>query len=222
MNIKLAIETWFRFLFCKNFCKKKSKSLLSYFMIPPNNYVNIVCSKIMRSKIVVSGIGNTIGLETILNKSTIQIEGNNNKIIVRRGSQLHSLFLSIAGDNCVIDIGENVFFHSGFLHAGGKNSLIQIGNDCLFAHDIDIMNSDSHQILSDGKEVNYSKDVIIGKHVWVGAHVSIMKGVSIGNNSIIGIRSVVTKDIKDNTLNVGIPCRLIKEGVNWSSERNTK
>lgn len=222
MDIKLVLGTWLRFLLSNNFHRKKSKSLLSYFMVPSNNYVNIVNSKVTRSKIVVSGTGNTIELESILNKSTIQIEGNNNKIIVRRGSQLHSLFLSIAGDNCVIDIGENVFFHSGFLHAGGKNSLIQIGNDCLFAHDIDIMNSDSHQILSDGKEVNYSKDVIIGKHVWVGAHASIMKGVSIGNNAIIGIRSVVTKDIKDNTLNVGIPCRLIKEGVNWSLERNTK
>jgi len=222
MDIKLVVGTWLRFLFSKSFHKKKSKSLLSYFMIPSNNYVNIVCSKMTRSKIVVSGVGNTIELETILNKSTIQIEGNNNKIIVRRGSQLHSLYLSIAGDNCVIDIGENVFFHSGFLHSGGKNSLIQIGNDCLFAHDIDIMNSDSHQLLSDGKEFNYSRDVIIGSHVWVGAHVSIMKGVSIGNNAVIGIRSVVTKDIKDNTLNAGIPCRLLKEGVNWSMDRNTK
>lgn len=222
MDIKLVIGTWLRFLFSKQLQKKNCKSFLSYFMIPLKNSVNIKNSKVMRSKIVVSGVDNTIELETVLNKSTIQIDGNNNKIIVRRGSQLHSLYLSIAGDNCVIDIGENVFFHSGFLHSGGKNSLIQIGNDCLFAHDIDIMNSDSHQLLSDGKEINYSRDVIIGKHVWVGAHVSIMKGVSIGNNSVIGIRSVVTKNIEDNTLNAGVPCRQLKEDINWSVNRNTK
>lgn len=221
MDVKLIIETWLRFLFSKNYIKKKSKSLLSYFIIPSNNYVNIVCSKLTRSKIVVSGVNNSIELETVLNKSTIQIEGNNNKIIVRRGSQLHSLYLSIAGDNCVIDIGENVFFHSGYVFVGGKNSIIKIGKDCIFGHDVDIMNSDSHQILLDGKEINPAKDVIVGKHVWVGAHVSIMKGVSIGDNSVIGVRSVVTKNIAANTLNVGIPCRLLKDEINWSIKRNS-
>lgn len=36
-------------------------------------------------------------------------------------------------------------------------------------------------------------------------------GVTIGNNVVIGAGSVVTKDIPDNVIAVGSPCRIIRE-----------
>ena len=39
---------------------------------------------------------------------------------------------------------------------------------------------------------------------------TINPGVKIGKNVIIGSGSVVTKDIPDNTIAVGNPCRVIK------------
>ena len=36
-------------------------------------------------------------------------------------------------------------------------------------------------------------------------------GVSIGNNVVIGSGSVVTKDIPDNVIAVGNPCRILRE-----------
>ena len=38
-----------------------------------------------------------------------------------------------------------------------------------------------------------------------------MGGVTIGRNSIIGAGSVVTKDIPENVIAAGVPCRMIRE-----------
>ena len=36
-------------------------------------------------------------------------------------------------------------------------------------------------------------------------------GVNIGNNVVIGAGSIVTRDIPDNSLAYGNPCRVVKE-----------
>lgn len=57
----------------------------------------------------------------------------------------------------------------------------------------------------------YTKgEVYIGDHVWIGDKVSIMPGVNIGRCSIIGSNSVVTHDIPEFSLAVGVPARVIK------------
>lgn len=37
-----------------------------------------------------------------------------------------------------------------------------------------------------------------------------MPGVTIGNNVVIGAGSVVTKDIPDNKIAFGVPCKVIR------------
>lgn len=59
-----------------------------------------------------------------------------------------------------------------------------------------------------GKE--YGKPIIIGNNVWIGGSTVILSGVKIGNNVTIGAGSVVTKDIPDNVVAVGNPCRIVK------------
>lgn len=65
------------------------------------------------------------------------------------------------------------------------------------------------------------KPVHIGKNVWLGGDVKILAGVTIGDNSIIGTGSIVTKDIPDNSVAVGNPCKVIRQitdadkGTNW-------
>lgn len=56
-----------------------------------------------------------------------------------------------------------------------------------------------------------TKPVIIGDDVWIGGGVIILPGVKIGNNVVIGAGSVVTKDIPDNKIAYGNPCRIIKD-----------
>lgn len=53
------------------------------------------------------------------------------------------------------------------------------------------------------------RGVKIGNNVFIGMNTIILKGVNIGSNVIIGAGSVVTKDIPDNVVAAGNPCRPI-------------
>jgi acetyltransferase-like isoleucine patch superfamily enzyme len=52
--------------------------------------------------------------------------------------------------------------------------------------------------------------VTIGNDVWVGGGALILPGVTIGSGAVIGAGSVVTRDIPDNVLAVGNPCRVVR------------
>ncbi len=55
------------------------------------------------------------------------------------------------------------------------------------------------------------KTVVIGDDVWIGRRVIIMPGVKIGNGCVIGAGAVVTKDIPDYSVAVGVPARVVKK-----------
>ncbi|WP_261810774.1 DapH/DapD/GlmU-related protein [Levilactobacillus humaensis] len=55
-----------------------------------------------------------------------------------------------------------------------------------------------------------TKEIHIKKNAWIGARVNILPGVTIGENSIIGAGAVVSHDIPDNSVAVGIPAKVIK------------
>jgi maltose O-acetyltransferase len=51
----------------------------------------------------------------------------------------------------------------------------------------------------------------IGDNVWIGSNTVVLPGITIGNNVTIGAGSVVTKDIPDNMLAFGNPCKIIRQ-----------
>lgn len=53
------------------------------------------------------------------------------------------------------------------------------------------------------------RPVEIGNNVYIGMNATIIAGSKIGNNVIIGANSVVTKEIPDNSVAVGNPCKVI-------------
>ena len=53
----------------------------------------------------------------------------------------------------------------------------------------------------------FAEEIHIGSNVWLACNVVVLGGVHIGNNVVIGAGSVVTKDIPDNYLAFGNPCR---------------
>ncbi len=57
----------------------------------------------------------------------------------------------------------------------------------------------------------YGIAVTIGSNVWIGANSVILPGVHVGNNVVIGAGSLVTKDLPDNTLCFGSPCRVVRK-----------
>lgn len=56
-----------------------------------------------------------------------------------------------------------------------------------------------------------SISVKIENNVWIGAGAILLPGVTIGDNTVIGAGSIVTKDIPENVIAVGNPCRVMRE-----------
>jgi len=115
------------------------------------------------------------------------------------------------GDNC--EINTNCVFLD-------CNS-IRIGNYALIAPNVHIYTV-FHPVKANDRIPNgvneefpfcksLTAPVSIGDNVWIGGGTIILPGVKIGNNVTIGAGSVVTKDIPDNVLAFGNPCRVIKE-----------
>lgn len=56
----------------------------------------------------------------------------------------------------------------------------------------------------------YAYPIHVGDNVWIGGGTIVTPGVTIGSNVVIGAGSVVVKDIPDNVVAVGNPCRVLR------------
>ena len=56
-----------------------------------------------------------------------------------------------------------------------------------------------------------AEPIEIGDDVWIGGDVTILPGVKIGRGSVIGAKSLVSKDIPENVVAFGNPCRVVKK-----------
>ena len=57
----------------------------------------------------------------------------------------------------------------------------------------------------------YNAPVRVGRNCWLGAGVVVVPGVTIGDNVVVGAGSVVTRDLPDNVVAVGSPCKILRE-----------
>ncbi len=190
--------------------------------------------------ITTRGIDNVVKVHESaeISKSTISIIGKNNKLIFNEGVKIRSSNIRLKGENITLVVDNNVemtgviasLFSSCSLKLGKDTTMgngeltiaegcdVVIGKDCMFAHGYDIRTSDMHPIydLKNGKRINYGSSIIIGDHVWFGRNVFVQKGVTIANNIVVGARSVVSRSlITPNSIAVGIPAKIIKEGIVW-------
>ena len=109
-----------------------------------------------------------------------------------------------------IEVGEDFFANYNFTVLDvGK---VKIGANAQIAPNVSIYTA-GHPIHPESRNSGYEYgiEITIGDNVWIGGNTCIMPGVKIGNNVVIGAGSVVTKDLPDNVIAVGNPCRVIRE-----------
>lgn len=110
-----------------------------------------------------------------------------------------------------VNVGSNPHFY-GKIFWGTEPWLITIGDDVHITGQCKFVNHDGGTLIFRDRipDLEITKPIRIGSKVYIGEETLILPGVHIGNNVVIGARSVVTKDIPDNSVAVGVPCRVIK------------
>ena len=109
-----------------------------------------------------------------------------------------------------IEIGDNFYanFNCVFLDC----NYIKIGNNVMMGPCVQVYTA-HHPVLASEriKGPELATPVTIGDNVWIGGGSIICAGVTIGKNTTIGAGSVVVKNIPENVLAVGNPCRVIRK-----------
>ena len=114
------------------------------------------------------------------------------------------------------DFGENIFIGKNFyanhnlsILDGGK---VTIGDYVFIAPNV-VITTAGHALDPEQRDrgIEIALPITIGNHVWLGANVCVLPGVKIGDNVVIGAGSVVTKDIPNNVIAVGNPCRVLRK-----------
>lgn len=200
----------------KRYFSEKSLVLLSHFKIARGNRVNTSRVVIKKSRFTLIGKDNLVQLNNeLVHNSTIFVRGTGNQLIVEEKARITNSNIIIKANHSLVYIGQGTQLGGTVIVCCGNQSHIRIGEYCGISENVDIWNSDTHDIFSEGAVINPPRPIDIGNHVWIGKGAAVLKGVRIGDYAIIGMHSLVTKDLRPNTINVGNPIREIKENVTW-------
>lgn len=120
---------------------------------------------------------------------------------------------------CFTKIGENSYANFNFTCL--DCAPVTIGKNVFFGPNVSLLTplhplrfQERNQFVkSDGSlgDQEYAKSIEIGDNCWIAGNVTICGGVKIGNGCVIGAGSVVTRDIPDNSIAVGIPCKVLRQ-----------
>ncbi len=139
----------------------------------------------------------------------------------KREKLLKEMFAEI-GEGCYIEPpfhanwgGKHCHFGK-FVYANFNLTLVDdthiyVGDYTLFGPNVTVATA-GHPVLPELREKGsqYNASVRIGKNCWIGAGAVILPGITIGDNVVVGAGSVVTKDLPDNVVAVGNPCRVLR------------
>lgn len=130
----------------------------------------------------------------------------------------HKLFHSI-GDGCTVMERKVPLY----------GNLISIGNNVHLAAKVSLIPHDAiHLCLNvflGGDDIQYKEKIgciEIGDNVFIGSNKTILYDVKIGSNVIIGAGSLVNKDIPDNSVAVGNPCKVIGKFDEFVKKRQSE
>ncbi len=147
-------------------------------------------SIIVKPKIILSLLGAKIGVNVNIESGLrIQNAKNGDCSNLKIGNKVY------IGPECLFDLASNITLEDEVVLSARVNI---------------ITHSDPGDRLLKNRFPRKEGPVIIQKGSWIGVNSTILHSVNIGKCAMVGAMSLVTKNIEDNTLSYGIPCRMIK------------
>ncbi len=132
-----------------------------------------------------------IGRRCFIGKATISTLGGRGRIEIGDGSLIYSGCDLFCHQHSAIRIGKNVLFtrQAGAVTAGH------------------IFGDPGATIISQGIR---TADITIEDDCWIGYRAIILPGVRIGRGTVVGAGAVVSKDLPEMSVAVGVPARVIR------------
>ena len=145
-------------------------------------------------------------------KSAIILSENGKMVFKGKANFGEGVVIRIDGG--IIEFGERFRTNKNAFVA--CNTKMSIGDDVLLGWNVNIRDSDGHNVYTNGVAAPKEKSVVIGNHVWICSYADILKGTVIGNDCVVAYRSCVAGGKHpNNSLIAGIPGKVIKEDINW-------
>jgi acetyltransferase-like isoleucine patch superfamily enzyme len=144
----------------------------------------------------------------------------------------------VLGENCHVRGNFILFRHDGKISMGdncfvGERTNIwsaesvTIGNNVLISHEVNIVDTNSHELDAKERAASYVKmiahghskekgnvhsaPIVIKDYAWISFGAIILKGVTIGEGAIVAAGSVVVNDVPDYCVVAGNPAVIVKE-----------
>jgi len=128
-----------------------------------------------------------------------------NGVFLGRGT-----ILSCKDGDIVLGDHTNIGFHSEIF----SGSSVTVGRHGLFAAYTYLVGG-GHEFERTGAPVleqpRTSAGITLGDDVWLGAGAKVLDGVTIGSRVAVGAGAVVTSDLPDGVVAVGVPARVVRE-----------
>jgi len=112
-----------------------------------------------------------------------------------------------------IQLGKNIFINENTRITAYNE--ISIGDGCWIGWEVNIIDTDFHNIIVNDRMKSKEAKIIIEENVWIGARAFVLKGVKIGRGAVIAAGSIVTRDVPPECLVAGNPAKIIRENVEW-------
>ena len=122
---------------------------------------------------------------------------------IRPGQPLINDRIVTIGDRCLIGRHSSIVGHLD----------VRIADDVFFAPNVYVTDQ-NHGVdrldIPIGRQAEPEAPVSIGPGSWLGTNVVVLPGVTIGAHVAVGAGSIVTTDLPDRSIAVGVPARVIR------------
>lgn len=115
-----------------------------------------------------------------------------------------------------IEYGANVRFGEGCFVNSGMTILdsapVTVGARTLFGPDCELITVGHpvHDLQMRRAGWEIARPITIGDDCWFGSRVSVMPGVTVGDRCVVAAGTVITRDIPDDSLVMGVPGKVVR------------